>query len=72
MRARDAGMVRVETMSPERFTRAYRLRLRYRDMPRISFTDLTSFVVIAELGIRDALTADAHFRAVQLGFRTVP
>jgi predicted nucleic acid-binding protein len=65
-------MVRVEPVTPERFARAYRMRLRYRDKPRISFTDLTSFVVMSELGIRDVLTADAHFAAVQLGFRTTP
>jgi predicted nucleic acid-binding protein len=69
LRARDSGMVLVEPITAERFTRAYRLRLRYRDKPRISFTDLTSFVVMAELGIRDVLTADAHF-AVALGAPT--
>lgn len=72
LRARDAGMVRVESISTERFARAYRLRLRYKDKPRISFTDLTSFVVMTELGIRDVLTADARFAAVQLGFRKAP
>src|SRR5208282_1576420 len=61
LRARDTGMVRVEPITTERFARAYRMRLRYRDKPRISFTDLTSFVVMSELGIRDVLTADAHF-----------
>jgi predicted nucleic acid-binding protein len=71
LRARDTGMVRVEPVTSERFARAYRMRLRYRDK-RISFTDLTSFVVMSELGIRDVLTADAHFAAVQLGFRTTP
>jgi predicted nucleic acid-binding protein len=72
LRARDTGIVRVEPITTERFARAYRLRVRYRDKPRISFTDLTSFVVMTELGIRDALTADAHFRTVQWGFRTAP
>jgi len=72
LRARDAEMLRVEAITPERFTRAYRMRLRYHDKPRISFTDLTSFVVMKELAIRDALTSDAHFAAVQMGFRIVP
>ena len=72
LRARDTGMVRVEPVTTERFAKAYRLRLRYRDKPRISFTDWTSFVVMSELGIRDVLTADAHFAAAQLGFRTTP
>jgi len=65
-------MVRVEPITSERFAGACRLRLRYKDKPRISFTDLTSFVVMTELGIRDVLTADAHFAAVQMGFRTAP
>lgn len=72
LRARDTGMLRVEAVTADRFARAYRLRLRYRDKPRISFTDLTSFLVMAELGIRDVLTADAHFASVQSGFRILP
>ena len=44
----------------------------YRDKPAISFPDLTSFVVMRELGIRNVLTADSHFAQVQLGFRRVP
>ena len=72
LKARQAGIVRVEVITTERFEKAYRLRLRYRDKPRISFTDLTSFVVMTELGIRDALTVDAHFASVQMGFRIVP
>jgi len=72
LRARDAGILRVEAITSQRYAHAYRLRLRYRDKPRISFTDLTSFSVMTELGIRDVLTADAHFAAVQLGFRVLP
>ena len=64
--------LRLERITPARFEAAYRMRLRYRDKPRISFTDLTSFVVMKELGIRDVLTGDAHFTQVQLGFRRLP
>ena len=49
-----------------------KLRLGYKDKPRISFTDLTSFVVMTALGIGDVLTADAHFASVQMSFRTAP
>jgi predicted nucleic acid-binding protein len=62
------GLVDIEHVTPERFAQAWRLRLRYRDKPRISFTDLTSFVVMRELGLHHALTADAHFEQVGLGF----
>ena len=70
--AEEAALLRIERITPERFAAAYRWRARYRDKPAISFTDLTSFVVMKELGIRDVLTADAHFAQVHLGFRRVP
>jgi predicted nucleic acid-binding protein len=70
--AQRLGLLLVEPITPERFGYAYKLRLRYRDKPRISFTDLTSFVVMRELGIRHALTADANFSQVHLGFQILP
>ena len=66
------GLLDIEHITPERFCRAWRLRLRFHDKPRISFTDLTSFVVMRELGLRHALTADAHFEQVGMGFLRVP
>jgi predicted nucleic acid-binding protein len=66
------GLVDIEHVTPERFSRAWRLRLRYRDKPRISFTDLTSFVVMRELDLRHVLTGDAHFEQVGLGFSKLP
>ena len=70
--AEEAGILSIERIDPARFEAAYQLRLRYRDKGRISFTDFTSFVVMKELTVRDALTADEHFDQVQLGFRRVP
>jgi predicted nucleic acid-binding protein len=72
MEASSGGLLRLERITPERFEAAYQMRLRYRDKPKISFTDLTSFVVMKELGIGDVLTADAHFEQVRLGFRCLP
>ncbi len=66
------GLVDIEHITPERFTGAWRLRLRYHDKPRISFTDLTSFVVMRELEIQRALTGDAHFEQVGMGFMKLP
>ncbi len=66
------GLLDIEHLTPERLSEAWRLRLRYRDKPRISFTDLTSFVVMRELGVQQALTADGHFEQVGLGFVRVP
>lgn len=62
----------VEWISPARFEAAKALRLKFGDKPRISFTDLTSIVVMTELGITQVATADAHFTHVGLGFQLIP
>src|SRR5215471_10219726 len=66
--ASRAGLLDIEHVTADRFTAAWRLRLRYQNKPRISFTDFTSFTVMRELGIREVLTEDAHFEQVNLGF----
>jgi len=62
----------IETVGPERFLAAWKLHLKYKDKPRTSFTDLTSFVVMREAGIRYIITSDAHFGQIGLGFHTLP
>jgi predicted nucleic acid-binding protein len=71
-KASREGLLDIEHMTPERFSEAWRLRLRYKDKPRISFTDLTSFVVMRELGLTEVLTGDAHFEQVGMGFARLP
>jgi predicted nucleic acid-binding protein len=66
------GLLDIEHVTPERFRSAWRMRLRYHDKPRVSFTDLTSFVVMRELGLTCVLTGDAHFEQVGLGFARRP
>ena len=68
----DSGLYRRELITPERFAKAWRLRTKYSDKPAISFVDLTSFVVMQDLGIVEVFTGDAHFSQVNLGFRLVP
>ena len=68
----EARLLQVERITPDRFQYAYDLRLRYRDKPRISFTDFTSFAVMKELGLSRVLTEDAHFVQVGMGFERVP
>ena len=68
----EKGFVRIEPVTEARFRKALELRQGLSDKPRISFTDLSSMVIMKELEVRDALTADAHFRQVGLGFRTLP
>jgi len=72
LESQKLGQVIIEWITVDRFRGACELRLRFRDKPRVSFTDLTSFVVMRELGIRDVLTADAHFNQAGFGFRTLP
>ncbi len=67
-----AGLLQVEWVSSERFAKAVRFRQVYGDKPNISFTDLTSMVVMRELKIKDVLTGDAHFEHVGMGFRCQP
>ena len=55
----------------QRFTQAQSLRIKYLDKPQISFTDLTSMIVMQEFNIHRVLTEDAHFIQVGLGFESV-
>ncbi len=48
---------------------AFKLFTRYADKT-FSFTDCTSFVVMQNLGIKQAFTFDKHFQ--QIGFNTLP
>ena len=68
----EAGKQDLIHVTPSQFRRAYELRLRYQDKPDISFVDLTSMVVMQEIGITDIFTGDAHFLQVRLGFRLCP
>jgi len=64
--------LRLERITPERFEKAKELRNKFQDKPLISFTDLTSTVVMSECGITEILTEDDHFLQVGMGFQKVP
>jgi len=66
------GYLRLERITAERFEEAKGLRIKFRDKPRMSFTDLTSMVVMAERGITDILTEDDHYTQVGMGFQKSP
>jgi hypothetical protein len=61
--------VRWESVSAARTEKARAWFFRYRDK-NFSFTDCTSFVVMKELRMREALTTDRHF--AQAGFSLRP
>lgn len=68
LEAAALGTVTIETISPERFAKAWILRKKYRDKPTISFTDFASFVVMQELNVAHVLTDDHHFEQAGLDF----
>ena len=68
----EKGYLILERITPVRFENAKRLRLKYQDKPLISFTDLTSVVVMSEEEIEAILTEDVHFTYVESGFQRVP
>ena len=70
--AAEKGYLQVEWVTPERFEMAKILRLKYQDKPKISFTDLTSMVIMEELGIKNIITGDDHFTHVGMGFLQKP
>ena len=68
----EAAEIVSVPISSSRFKAAQALRLKFKDKPDISFTDLCSMVVMRELGVRKILTEDAHFEHVGMGFELVP
>lgn len=70
--ASEGGQLTVERITSERFVSAWRLRKRFQDKPRISFTDLTSMAPMEEQGIKKALTEDEYFLQVGMGFLKIP
>ena len=66
------GQVRVERVTPDRFVAAWDLRKRFQDKPGISFTDLTSILIMDERNIDQVLTEDEHFAQVGMGFSRLP
>jgi len=66
--SKDGGII-IEKIDNVRWLKAWELSKRYKDKPHISFYDFSSFVVMKELGVKEALTADRHFEEIGMGFR---
>ena len=67
----EKGYLVLEGITPRRFEKAKRLRLKYMDKCLISFTDLTSVVVMSEKEIQTILTEDDHFTYLEEGFQKI-
>lgn len=70
--AAGAGYVSIEHITPEHFAAAWDLRVRLNDKARISFTDLSSMIVMQEREVASVLSEDKHFVQVGLGFQLAP
>jgi len=66
------NQMKLERITETRFKTTWSLRKKYQDKPDISFTDLTSFVLMQELAINSVFTGDAHFKHANLGFEIIP
>jgi predicted nucleic acid-binding protein len=66
------GALQIQRLTTERFQAALELRKRFRDKPDISFTDLTTMVIMRELQITVVVTEDNHFLHVGMGFQRLP
>jgi predicted nucleic acid-binding protein len=65
----DKGYLVLERITPDRFEKTKKLRLKYMDKNLVSFTDLTSVVVMIEKEIETILTEDDHFTYLEGGFQ---
>lgn len=72
LKATDTGHLLVERVTPERFTRAWELRLQYWDKPSISFTDFTTLAIMQDLRLQRILTKDRHFSSAGMGLTLLP
>ncbi len=68
----QSPLIAVELVTEARFRKTMELREKLSDKPRVSFTDLSSMVIMKDLKLTDILTADGHFLQVGMGFHAFP
>nr|MDO8080324.1 PIN domain-containing protein [Candidatus Freyarchaeota archaeon] len=64
--------LKLERITEDRFRTARQLRKKLKDKPSISFTDLTSIVLMQESEITTVFTGGTDFEKVNLGFEIIP
>jgi predicted nucleic acid-binding protein len=62
-------VIEIIPVTVSRWEEAWKLFIKYSDKD-FSFTDCTSFIIMHELNLKEALTFDRHFQ--QMGFINVP
>ena len=72
LEAAAGGGIRIERIDAARFAAAWELRKKFADKPSISFTDLTSIVVIQERAIDCVVTGDRHFDQLGIAVGRIP
>ncbi len=64
----SSGFIRLLWVSKDDFEAAKDLKLKYKDKLKISFTDMTSAVLMKKYNIIDIITEDDHFTQIGMGF----
>ncbi len=67
--AQQSKKIRIERIGEERWLDAWKLSKKFGDKQDISFVDFTSFIVMKELRITEALTADRHYELIGMGLK---
>jgi predicted nucleic acid-binding protein len=72
LQASELGQLQLYRVTSADFLETWKLRKKFQDKPAISFTDLTSMVIMKKQGIQRVLTQDEHFLQVGLGLVKLP
>ena len=64
----ESNLILLIEIDYKRMKSALELRYKYQDKPKISFTDLSSMVIMKEFDIKEVLTMDNHFEQANMGF----
>jgi len=72
LKAGEREMLIIERIESDRFRKAWELKKKLIDKPKISFVDVSSVIVMKELKIERIMTMDTHFLQIGCCFVTVP
>jgi len=67
----EKGYIGLLRVSPDDFGEAKKFKLKYKDKLKISFTDITSAILMRNHKITDIVTEDEHFGEIGMGFNVL-